>query len=62
MFIALGLLILILIIGWAYIYKQHFTDIEIEGEKQNKFKWAFYKLLSKEAYFPDLFLKIFKIF
>jgi len=61
-FIALGLLILILIIGWAYIYKQHFIDIEIEGEKQNKFKWAFYKLLSKEAYFPDLFLRIFKIF
>ncbi|NPA52009.1 MAG: hypothetical protein GXO22_03865 [Aquificae bacterium] len=59
---ALGLLVLILIVGWAYIYKQHFTDIEIDGEKPNKLKWTFYKLLSKEAYFPDLFLKLFKIF
>ena len=60
--LALALLILILIVGWAYIYKQHFIDIEIEGEKPNKLKWTFYKLLSREAYFPDFFLKIFKIF
>ncbi len=61
-FIAMGSLILILVVGWAYVYKQHFTDIEIEGEKPNKFKWVFYKILSKEAYFPQLFLKYFKIF
>ncbi len=60
--LALGLLVLILIIGWAYIYRQHFVDIEIDGEKPNRFKWTFYKLLSREAYFPDIFLKLFKIF
>jgi len=60
--IALGTLILVLIFGWAYIYKQHFVEIEIKGEKSSKLKWSFYKLLAKEAYFPDLFLKIFRFF
>jgi len=60
--IALALLILILIVGWIYMYKQHFVDIEIDGEKPNKFKWVFYKILSREAYFPDIFMRFFKIF
>ncbi len=60
--IALALLVLILIVGWIYMYKQHFVDIEINGEKPNKVKWVFYKILSREAYFPDLFMRFFKIF
>ncbi len=58
---AIGLLILILVVGWIYVYKQHFTEFEVTSEeKPNKIKWTFYKLLAKEAYFPELFIKISK--
>ncbi len=61
--IALGLLVLILVIGWVYMFRQHFVEIDVESEekKTSKIKWVFYKFLSKEAYFPDLFLRLFKI-
>ncbi len=61
--IVIGLLIMFLIVavGWLFMYKQHFVDIEINGEKPNKIKWVFYKLIAKEAYFPQLLSK-FKIF
>jgi NADH-quinone oxidoreductase subunit L len=61
--VAIGLLImfLILALGWLYMYKQHFVDIETNGEKPNRLKWTFYKLIAKEAYFPYIFSK-FKIF
>ncbi len=60
--IALALLVLILVIGWTFIYKQHFVDIAVNGERPNKIKWVFYKLLSKEAYFPDMVMKFFRLF
>ncbi|RMA97119.1 proton-conducting transporter transmembrane domain-containing protein [Hydrogenothermus marinus] len=60
--ISLGIMFLILIIGWLFIYKTHFIDIEINGEKPNKIKWVFYKILAKESFFPKLMFKISKFF
>ncbi len=49
----------IMIIGWLFMYKQHFVDVPESGAKPAKTKWLFYKFLVKEGYFFSLF-KIFK--
>ena len=62
--IAMSLIMLgfIMIVGWFFMYKQHFVDIAKVEEKPNKQKWLFYKVLAKEAYFSDMYIKYFKIF
>lgn len=51
----------IMIIGWLFMYKQHFVGIQ-KSEKPKRTQWLFYKLLAKEAYVSDFFIKYIKIF
>ena len=53
------MLALIMIIGWLFMYKQHFIDIPTNRNKTSKLKWVFYRFLANEGYFFNLF-KIFK--
>jgi len=52
----------ILIVGWLFTYKQHFVNVLLEKNKPNKRKWRYYKLLAKEGYISDVYVKYFKIF
>jgi len=62
MVMSLVLLGIIVIVGWLFMYKQHFVDVPKSKEKPSKSKWLFYKILAKEAYFSDIYLKYFKFF
>lgn len=53
---------LIMIIGWIFTYKQHFVEIPVGKHQPNKAKWKLYKLLAKEGYLSDFYIKYFKIF
>jgi len=52
---ALVVLSLVMIVGWLFIYKQHFITLPATKEKANKSKWSFYKLLVKEGYYFEIF-------
>lgn len=52
----------IMLIGWYFTYKQHFVGIPIGEHKPNKFKWRVYKILAKEGYIYDMYIRYFKIF
>lgn len=52
---ALVVLSLIMIIGGLFIYRQHFVAVKADGDKPNKTKWSFYKLLVKEGYYFEIF-------
>lgn len=54
MIMTLGMLAGIMIIGWLFMYKQHFVDVPEAGNKPGKMKWLFYKFLVKEGYFFSL--------
>jgi len=56
---SLVVLALIMIVGWLFIYKQHFVDIPDKDNRPNPMKWSLYKLLAKEGYYFEL-LKRFK--
>lgn len=56
------MLIAIMIVGWYFTYRQHFVGIPIGEHKPNKSKWRIYKMLAKEGYISDLYVKYFKIF
>jgi len=56
------MLIAIMMVGWYFTYKQHFVGIPIGEHKPNKFKWRIYKMLAKEGYISDMYVKYFKIF
>jgi len=56
------MLIAIMIIGWYFTYQQHFVGIPIGKHTPNRPKWRFYKLLAKEGYISDMYVKYFKIF
>ena len=56
------MLIAIMIIGWYFTYQQHFVGIPIGKHTPNKPKWRLYKLLAKEGYISDMYVKYFKIF
>lgn len=51
----------IMIVGWLFMYKQHFNDIT-DRETPKKGKWLLYRVLAKEAYVTDFFIKYLKIF
>lgn len=59
---SLVMLGLIMIAGWFFTYKQHFVGIPIGEHKPAKTKWLFYKILAKEGYISDMYVKYFKIF
>ncbi|CAA6826805.1 MAG: NADH dehydrogenase, subunit 5 [uncultured Sulfurovum sp.] len=52
----------IMIIGWYFTYRQHFVGIPIGKHQPSKSKWRIYKILAKEGYLSDLYIKYFKIF
>lgn len=52
----------IMIIGWYFTYKQHYVDVPIGEHTPSKTKWRLYKLLAKEGYISDMYVKYFKIF
>jgi len=56
------MLLAIMIVGWYFTYKQHFVGIPIGEHKPNKSKWRIYKMLAKEGYISDMYVKYFKIF
>ena len=60
--VTLLMLIAIMIIGWYFTYKQHFVDIPIGERKPSRFKWRIYKILAKEGYISDMYIKYFKVF
>lgn len=59
MIMTLIMLALIMIIGWLFMYKQHFVDVPEAGKQPSNLKWLFYKFLAKEGYFFSI-LKFFK--
>ena len=56
---AMILLVVIIVIGWLFMYKQHFIDVPYQ-RKVNKTEWAFYRFLAKEGYFFTLFKRVTK--
>lgn len=52
----------IMFIGWYFTYKQHFVGVPIGEHKPNKVQWRIYKILAKEGYLSDLYIKYFKVF
>lgn len=56
------MLIAIMIIGWYFTYQQHFVGIPLGKHTPNRPKWRLYKLLAKEGYISDMYVKYFKIF
>lgn len=54
MIMSFVMLSLIMIIGWLFIYKQHYIDISKTEKKSDSLKWLFYKFLAKEGYFFSL--------
>ena len=52
---ALIILSFVMIIGGLFIYRQHFATAKGNGDKPNKSKWLFYKLLVKEGYYFEIF-------
>ena len=48
-------LALIMIVGWLFMYKQHFKDATNREDKSNKAKWQFYRFLVKEGYYFEMF-------
>lgn len=59
MIMTLAVLAGIMIIGWLFMYKQHFVDVPKAGNKPGAFKWLLYSFLAKEGYFFSL-ARIFK--
>ncbi len=59
---SIGMLALIMIVGWLFTYKQHYVNVPIGEHAPNKTKWRYYKLLAKEGYISDMYVKYFKIF
>lgn len=59
---ALLLLGVIMAIGWLFTYKQHYVDVPIGKHTPSKSQWRFYKLLAKEGYISDWYIKYFKVF
>jgi NADH-quinone oxidoreductase subunit L len=51
----------IMIIGWLFMYKRHFVSLP-KNEKPKRMQWLFYRILAKEAYVSDFFIKYIKIF
>ena len=51
----------IMIIGWIFMYKQHFKG-KSKSISPNRMQWLFYKLIAKEAYVSTFFIKYIKIF
>jgi len=52
----------IMIVGWLFTYKQHYVDVPIGKHTPNKTQWRIYKLLAKEGYISDIYVKYFKVF
>ncbi|MDQ7069027.1 MAG: proton-conducting transporter membrane subunit [Sulfurimonas sp.] len=49
----------IMIIGWLFMYTQHFAKVLRTSDGKDNLKWSFYKFLAKEGYFFKM-IKILK--
>lgn len=47
-------LTLIMVIGWFFMYRQHFVELPQSDIKPNKVKWLFYRIIAKEGYFFEI--------
>ena len=54
-------LAIIMIVGWIFMYKQHFANVP-KSERPKKMQWFLYKVLAKEAFVSKFFIKYIKIF
>lgn len=52
---ALLVVAFIMIIGWLFIYKQHFVDSVEHSSHPSKLQWSLYKILVKEGYYFEIF-------
>ncbi|HIC11871.1 MAG TPA: hypothetical protein EYO75_00560 [Sulfurimonas sp.] len=50
----LVILAAIMIVGWLFMYTQHFAKVLKTNENKNSLKWSFYKFLAKEGYFFNI--------
>lgn len=57
MIMSIVMLAAIMIIGWFFMYKQHFVDVPNSEKKPNKLHWKFYKFLVKEGYYFEIISK-----
>ncbi len=62
MVMSLIMMALIMIVGWLFMYKQHFVSVGENKKKPNRLQWSFYKFLVKEGYFLDLYSKYLNVF
>jgi NADH-quinone oxidoreductase subunit L len=62
MVMAISMLAIIMIIGWLFMYKQHFVSVASNQKNTHKLQWSFYKFLVKEGYFLTFFTKFSKVF
>ncbi|MCF6244199.1 MAG: hypothetical protein L3J43_04130 [Sulfurovum sp.] len=62
MFMSIIMLTVIMIIGWMFTYRQHYVNVPVGKHTPSKEKWFFYKILAKEGYISDMYVKYFKIF
>jgi len=44
----------IMIVGWLFMYTQHFPKVFKTDKNQDNLQWSFYKLLAKEGYFFNI--------
>ncbi|MDF1875119.1 hypothetical protein JHD48_05180 [Sulfurimonas sp. SAG-AH-194-I05] len=54
---AVIILVVITVVGWLFMYKQHFIDVE-GTQKASKIEWMFYRFLAKEGYFFSIIKRI----
>ncbi len=54
MVMSLVMLAAIMIVGWLFMYKQHFVDVPDAENKPSRATWSFYKFLVKEGYYFEL--------
>lgn len=62
MVMSLIMLAIIMIIGWLFMYKQHFASVTVQKSNSSPLQWAFYKFLVNEGYFPAFYSKYLKLF
>ncbi len=59
MMMSFVMLAVLMIIGWYFMYKQHYVDSSKHDTEPNFLKWLFYRFLAKEGYFFRV-IKFFK--
>ena len=61
MVMSLVMMAFIMIVGWLFMYRQHFVTVQSKN-KPSRLQWLFYIFLVKEGYFLELLSKCSKVF